>query len=67
MHICMYMCVCVCVCVCVYVYIERRAGCDGGQRWHSKAAHGAPARAHIQLLRRFSIYLLYWDKSTNTD
>ena len=48
-------CVCVCVCVCV----DRRRAEEGLQESQS---HRAPRQK-----RRYSVYLLFWYKSTNTD
>ena len=60
------MCVCVCVCVCAYVYacmyvcmyiiIDMRKWCcrDKGEK-------------NRGLLYKYSVYMLYWYKSTNTD
>ena len=74
------MCVCVCVCVrarvrvCVRVYVCARGGSDGARAvrtvWSVDPTQpGATWREEPPLLaaRWYSLYLLYWYKSTNTD
>ena len=73
------MCICVCVCVCVYIGAgEKRVvwdresseglGQTGASAWTSRPSSMMPdAAAPDAPTARYSVYLLYWYKSTHTD